>query len=84
MIDREVLDLMGQSDSGPVNPKLFTYLRYNADLSYEGLAALGLPSAINPEDVQKLDSVEHIPELQMVGQAVGNKVNIDHYAGFLN
>jgi Patatin-like phospholipase len=82
-IDREVMDLMGAIGSGPAKPKLFTYVRYNADLSRAGLDAMGLPN-IDPEDVQKLDSVAHISELQAVGRVVGNKVNMDDYAGFLN
>jgi patatin-like phospholipase/acyl hydrolase len=81
-IDRELWDLIGERSQGPVNPKLFTYMRYNADLSREGLDELGLKE-IEPEDVQKLDSVAHIPQLQQVGQAVARQVNIGHFAGFL-
>ena len=82
-IDREVLDLIGPVGSGPANPKLFTYVRYNADLSRKGLDDMGLPN-IQPKDVQKLDSVEHITDLQTVGRKLAERVNIDHYAGFLN
>jgi len=81
-IDREVWDVIGDRGHGPVTPKLFTYMRYNADLTREGLDHLGL-NEIKPEDVQKLDSVAHIPQLQQVGQAVARQVNIDHFAGFL-
>ena len=81
MLDREVGDMIGKK--GPVSPKLFTYARYNAELTYDGLAALGLTS-IKPEDVQKLDSVEHIGELQEVGKAVAEqKVKAEHFAVFL-
>ena len=66
---------------GPVAPKLFTYARYNAELSQEGLAALGIPE-IEPTDVQRLDSIEHIAELQKVGRAVAKKVKSEHFAGF--
>lgn len=80
-LDREVGDLIGTK--GPVGPgKLFTYMRYNAELSREGLDDLGLAD-IKPEDVQKLDSVAHIAELQRVGRAVAKKVNADHFAGFI-
>ena len=79
-LDREVGDLIGKK--GPVSPKLFTYMRYNAELSEKGLADLGL-SAIRPEDVQQLDSVEHIDKLQRVGQAVAErKVSLKHFKGF--
>jgi hypothetical protein len=43
-------------------------VRYNAELTLEGLKDLGLPGII-PEHVQQLDSVEQILELQQVGQA---------------
>ena len=80
-LDREVGDLIGAK--GPVYlGKLFTYMRYNAELSRKGLDGLGL-SDIKPEDVQKLDSVAHIAELQRVGRAVAKKVNADHFAGFV-
>lgn len=79
-LDREVGDMLGKQ--GPVTPKLFTYLRYNAELSREGLDALGLAEIV-PEDVQKLDSVEHIGELQRVGRAVvEKKVRAEHFAAF--
>lgn len=80
-LDREVGDMIGKK--GPVMPKLFTYLRYNAELSREGLDSLGLTN-IKPEDVQQLDSVEHIGELQQVGRAVvEKKVRPEHFAAFV-
>lgn len=80
-LDREVGDLIGKK--GPVLPKLFTYMRYNAELTEKGLSDLGL-SGINPEDVQQLDSVAHIKKLQEVGQAVGKrKVLPVHFNGFV-
>jgi hypothetical protein len=80
-LDREVGDLIGKQ--GPVSPKLFTYLRYNAELSEKGLAALGL-SQIKPEEVQQLDSTDHIDSLQKIGLAVAtHKVSAEHFAGFV-
>jgi len=79
-LDREVGDLIAAK--GPVGPgKLFTYVRYNAELSVAGLNALGLAD-IKPKDVQMLDSVAHVGELQRVGQAVAKKVQPEHFAGF--
>ena len=78
-LDREIGDLAAAG--GSVDPKLFTYARYNAELSQEGLAALGVPE-IDPADVQRLDSIEHIAELQKVGRAVATKVKPEHFAGF--
>jgi hypothetical protein len=66
-IDREVNDMKGSV--GPVMPKLFTYLRYNAELTREGLDALDCRD-VQPETVQKLDSVAGMPDLRRVGKAV--------------
>jgi len=81
-IDREVWDVIGDKGRGPITPKLFTYMRYNADLTRDGLTELGL-GHIEPRHVQKLDSVDHISELREVGRAVARQVNIDHFEGFL-
>jgi hypothetical protein len=79
-LDREVGTVIGQGIPGA--PKLFTYARYNAELSAAGLADLGLP-AINPASVQQMDSVEHIAEMQEVGRAVAEqKVKLAHLADF--
>lgn len=81
ILDREVGAMIDKK--GPVQPKLFTYLRYNAELTREGLDALDLRN-IKPEDVQNLDSTDHIKELQRVGQAVGTqKVKAGHFEAFL-
>jgi len=82
-LDLEVMDLIGPIGKGPVSPKLFTYMRYTADLSRKGLNDLGLPE-ITPENVQQLDSTDHIGEIQKVGRAVAKEVNIAHFEGFLN
>jgi len=80
-LDRELGDLIGAS--GPVAPKLFTYLRYDADVSREGLDALELPE-VDPQHVQLMDSTQYIDEIQQVGRAVGErKVEAAHFAGFV-
>jgi len=80
LLDREIGTVIGQGI--PDVPKLFTYARYNAELSREGLAALGLEH-INPVHVQQMDSVDHIGEMQEVGRAVAEqKVKAEHFAGF--
>ena len=79
-IDRELGDLIGKK--GPVSPKLFTYVRYDAELTRAGLDRLGLKD-IQPENVQEMDSVQYVAELQRVGKAVGQKkVKRDHFANF--
>lgn len=82
ILDREVWDMQGIDAPGPVVPKLFTYMRYNADLSRDGLDSLGL-AQIEPRSVQQMDSVDHISELQQVGQVVAKQVDIAHFLGFL-
>jgi patatin-like phospholipase/acyl hydrolase len=79
-LDQEVGDMRGVA--GPARTKLFTYLRYDVELTREGLDALGLPH-IRPQDVQQLDSVDHLHELQQVGEAVARAVDPRHYAGFV-
>jgi len=83
-LDREVGDLIDTEGTmkRPASSKLFTYVRYNAELSRDGLDKLGL-ARIKPEDVQKLDSVENIKELQEVGQAVAKKVTRAHFSKFM-
>lgn len=62
--------------------RLFSHVRYNAELSQRGLDDLSLADVV-PEEVQKLDSVEHIADLRRVGQAVAREVTPRHFAGFL-
>ena len=69
-IDREVSDVIRQGIPGV--PKLFTYVRYDPDLSREGLATLGLDH-IRPEHVQQMDSVAYINEMQEVGRAAAQR-----------
>ena len=81
MLDREVGDLIEKK--GPVSPKLFTYLRYNADLSREGLDSLDLQN-IKSENVQQMDSISHIPELKRVGIGLASKkVKEAHFFDFI-
>ena len=81
-IDREVRDLVDH-DLGLPGERMFTYMRYNAELTAESLTVLGLPD-IRPDDVQKMDSVDHIAELQKIGQKVAERdVESSHFEGFL-
>lgn len=83
-IDREFGSMLS-SPSQPANsttPKLFAYLRYDPDVTAEGLAALGLPD-IDAQAVQEMDSVKHMPDIQRVGKAFARQhVTIDHLHGF--
>jgi hypothetical protein len=79
-IDLEVGDLMHRE--GLLEKRLFSYVRYNTELSRRGLDKLGLDDVI-PEQVQRLDSVQHIGDLRRVGQAAARDVAMEHFAGFL-
>lgn len=81
LLDREVGDMIEKK--GPLSSKLFTYLRYNADLSREGLDSLDLQN-IKPENVQQMDSISHIPELKRVGMGLASKkVKEAHFFDFI-
>jgi len=81
-LERELGDLVDLKDFGERNAKHFTYVRYNADLSREGLDALGLRN-IRPEDVQQMDTIDHMGELAAVGQAAAKEIDERHFDGFL-
>ena len=67
---------------GPCTPKLFSYVRYNAELTAEGLADLGCGD-VPPKRVQQMDAVSAIGDMRKVGQAVARKkVELDHFRGF--
>jgi hypothetical protein len=59
----------------------FLYARYNADLSAEGLSALGCGN-MDPEKVQKLDAVDQMDNLLTIGLSAGKKINLAHFGAF--
>ncbi len=68
-IDREFRDMMTTDDRmNSTCPKLFTYVRYNPELTRGALDALGL-AEVDPAKVRKLDSVDNIADVQRVGKA---------------
>lgn len=76
-IDREVDDMI--ASRGPLESKLFRYARYNAELTPEGLNALGCGD-VDPASVQKLDSIDALGSLQEVGKAVAaQRVKAEHF-----
>jgi len=90
VIDRELRDLL------PVEPGLselavpldrdmgraFLYVRYDADLTPEGLKQLGL-ARINARRVQKMDAAGNMADLQAIGKALASKVDLSDLAGFV-
>ncbi|BBZ46470.1 patatin-like phospholipase family protein [Mycobacterium parmense] len=79
-IDLEIGDLI--ASPGLSDRRLFSYVRYNAELSRAGLDEFGLHDVI-PEQVQRLDSVTHVGDLRRVGHAAAGQVALEHFAGFL-
>jgi hypothetical protein len=86
-LDREVGDMIPRDAQGTKISltqdlgRAFLYVRYNAELSAPGLAALGLPD-IKPQDVQKLDAVENIENLSRIGNAVAQSVSLEDFGSF--
>ena len=82
-IDLEIGDMLDPKGGGPTGPaKLFSYVRYNVDLTQDGLNNLGL-SKIRASDVQRMDSVDHIQDLAEIGSvAAARDVSPAHFQGF--
>jgi len=81
VLDEEIGDLVG--GAGVCSPKLFTYMRYDVDLSQESLDTLGL-QRVKARDVQPLQQVEHLEDLQAVGRSAAQRdVRLEHFAGFV-
>jgi uncharacterized protein len=68
-LDTEIGDLMGNRE--PLAEKLFAYVRYNVDISRQGLDGLGL-NGIAENAVQPFDAA-HLDELQTVGKTAANR-----------
>jgi len=79
-IDRELGDMIPtEKDTN----RDFLYVRYNADLSEQGLKDLGL-GHLDPEKVQKMDSVKYMEDLQSVGTKTAMaQVNLEHLGSFV-
>ncbi|HXW77764.1 MAG TPA: hypothetical protein VEJ20_10155, partial [Candidatus Eremiobacteraceae bacterium] len=80
-IDSEIGSLAGLR--APLEEKLFTYARYNVDLSRRGLDELGLQD-VDEKGVQRLDSVDYFDALRRIGVAAAERlVTPGDYADFL-
>jgi patatin-like phospholipase/acyl hydrolase len=73
-IDREFGDMVYSDKERPnwTGTKLFTYVRYDPDVTAEGLNDLDLAD-IKPAHVQVMDSVDHIGDIQRVGKAYADE-----------
>ncbi len=80
-IDMEIGDLI--NTKGPTAEKLFTYMRYNTNLTQKGLQAIGVTD-VQPKDLWQMDNIAHIQTLDRVGQLAANhKVKIEHFDDFV-
>jgi hypothetical protein len=79
LIDSEVGDLI--ASQGPVQPKLFSYVRYDMELSRRTLDREGL-AHIDAQRLRHPDAVDAIPEFQEIGRALARSVKPEHFAGF--
>jgi hypothetical protein len=88
-LDREVGDLVPRGADGKPIPldtnlgRAFLYARYNAELTREGLEALGLAD-VSVEAVRPLDSVDAVDDLVRIGEALAQQVDLDHVRPFLS
>ncbi len=89
-IDRELKDMIPLDSNGqPLSMdtdanKHFLYVRYNADLSVQGLEEIGLGN-IDSDEIREMDSVKSIPQLREVGKAV-SKIQVkakEHFKNFI-
>ena len=77
-IDRELGDMVPLDSNDKILDldsdanRHFSYVRYNANLTGEGLTNLGV-GHIDSDEVRQMDSVKYIPQLREVGKAVGEK-----------
>jgi uncharacterized protein len=78
-IDKEFDDPAVAKDP-PVDP-VFSYVRYNANISPKGLTESGLGD-VDPKAVAKLDAVGAMDDLRRIGQKAAERVSPDHFAGF--
>jgi len=91
IVDREISDLIAvdpgsQDRRVPLEVdmgKAFLYVRYNAELTADGLNQLGL-SQINENEVSRMDGVDQIPGLQEIGRAVAAQVDLAHLGSFVS
>jgi patatin-like phospholipase/acyl hydrolase len=84
-IDLEIGDMVLEAGGEPnwTGAKQFAYVRYDPDVTREGLDALGLAD-VDPAHVQVMDSVDYIPEIQRVGKAYADRhCDIHHLRGFV-
>lgn len=87
-IDREMGDTIPRDASGAPIPlttdlgRAFLYARYNADISPDGIKAMGL-TGIDTGRIGKMDAVDQIDSLRRIGRKAAEQVNIRAFGGFV-
>ncbi len=87
-LDSEVGDLIPTLQNGdrvPLDQDLgrkFLYLRYNAELTSEGLKSLGLAD-IDAEEVSKLNSTDSMSDLKRIGEKIGQQIDLKDFGNFV-
>lgn len=88
-IDNELYSMIPMDPKGNIldlsqdTRRHFLYVRYNADLSQEGLNKIGFPN-IKSDEIREMDSVDHIEDLQKVGsETAKQQVDLKHFGTFL-
>ncbi len=87
-LDREIADLIPRdTDMRPIPleqdlGRQFLYLRYDAELTREGLALLGLTD-VDPQLVSKLDSIEHMDDLLRIGEKLSGQIQREQFGSFI-
>ena len=75
----------GDDEDAEVEDRKFTYARYNATLTIEGLEKLGLSHLTGRKTLavlRKVAGMTYINELREVGRAVGREVSLDTFSNF--
>lgn len=86
-IDSEIGDLIPRAGGSEVplstdTGRDFLYARYNADLSAQGLKAMGFGD-LDPKQIGKLDAIDHINDLSNIGRKVAEGVRREHFGPFV-
>lgn len=82
-IDREFGDRVGAMVAG-AESALFSYVRYDGDLTDEGLAARGVTDRRRRARLRKLDAVGAVDDLETLGAGVADTVDVERdLAGFV-
>jgi predicted acylesterase/phospholipase RssA len=88
VLDRELGDLIPRRDGKKIElsenlGRAFLYCRYDAEITASGLAALGVPE-IDPAKLGAMDDVSAMPDLAKLGKALGKRVELSHFGGFID